>query len=270
MTMTRENKQILKEKGWYTTEELKAASKLTLKDIEEREANETAHEVNRIEKLYSEGKLDLDKPCVCSIYLYHWTLKRFGLTFTVNYLKEVVFKNPISEDMQKSDIKRILKMINVSESDVETALNPVKEVPAEFKKKPVKKINKSSVCSIANKISRSISRKDAFITAWQIVKNGGYEVRVSGVSFENRQEALKRLTTYNPKDIHAVLVPEFDNPFDNNAISVQVMVNGGRGIYRLGYVPKKETAIVRAFIGSVPELKVLDGDLRGAKLRMAV
>ena len=135
---------------------------------------------------------------------------------------------------------------------------------------PEKKIySKKSVCQIANKISRSISRKDAFLTAWKIIKNGGYEIKVAGVSFENRQEALKRLTTYRPEEIHTILVPEFDNPYDSNAISVQVLVNGSKNVYRIGYVPKEETAIVKAFIGKVPALKVLDGDIRGARLRLA-
>jgi hypothetical protein len=127
----------------------------------------------------------------------------------------------------------------------------------------------SKVCRIANKIPRSVSRNEAFTTAWQIVKNGGFEIKVAGVSFYNRQEALRRLTTYDPRNLHAFLVPEYENQYDANAIAVQVMVQGGKGVYRIGYVPKTETAIVKAFLGTVPELKVLDGDIRGAKVRIA-
>ena len=136
------------------------------------------------------------------------------------------------------------------------------------KKNEKKKLNKGSVCRIANKISRPISRKDAFAMAWRIVKEGGYETKVAGVSFENRQEALKRLASYNPQDIHAVLVPE-NNPYDPNAISVQVMVDNGKGVYKLGYVPKQETVIVKAFLGTVPEIRIIDGDIKGARLRLA-
>jgi hypothetical protein len=132
-----------------------------------------------------------------------------------------------------------------------------------------KKANKGSVCRIANRIPRTVSRKDAFITAWKIVKNGGLEIKVAGVSFYNRQEALRRLADYNPKDIHTLLLPEYDNPYDSNAISVQVMVDGGKGIYRLGYVPKEETAVVKAFLGAAPELKIIGGDIYGARLRIA-
>lgn len=127
----------------------------------------------------------------------------------------------------------------------------------------------AKVCRIANKIPRSVSRKEAFTTAWRIIKNGGYEVKVSGVSFQNRQEALRRLTTHDPQHIHAVLVPEFDNPYDSNAIAVQVMVDGGKGAYRIGYVPKTETAIVKTFLGTIPALEVFDGDICGAKVRLS-
>jgi hypothetical protein len=127
----------------------------------------------------------------------------------------------------------------------------------------------SKACKIANRIPRSVSRKEAFQTAWKIAKNGGLEIKVAGVSFYNRQEALRRLTQYESKHIHAFFVPEFDNQYDSNAIAVQVLVDGGKGVYRLGYVPKTETAIVKAFLGTAPELKVLDGDIRGAKVRIA-
>ena len=132
-----------------------------------------------------------------------------------------------------------------------------------------KKADKKSVCKIANKIPRSVSRKEAFSTAWKIVKNGGLEIKVAGVSFHNRQEALRRLACYEPKHRHAVLVPEYGNPYDSNAISVQVMVDGGKGIYRLGYVPKEETAVVKAFLGTAPEIKIIGGDIYGARLRIA-
>jgi hypothetical protein len=133
---------------------------------------------------------------------------------------------------------------------------------------PQKK-TKQSVGRSANRIPRSMSRKEAFQTAWKIVKAGGYEIKVVGVTFYNRQEALKRLATYDPKNIHTFFVPEHDNQYDSNAIAVKVLVDGSKNVYRLGYVPKGETAIVKAFLGTAPELKVLDGDICGAKIRIA-
>jgi hypothetical protein len=140
-----------------------------------------------------------------------------------------------------------------------------KKEPTERQK--VARTLQSKVCHIANRISHTVSRKEAFVRAWYIVRNG-YEVRVVGVSFGSRPEALKRLAHYDPKDVHAFLVPE-NNPHDPNAIAVNVLVNGSKDVYRLGYVPKTETGIVRAFLGTVPELQVLDGDIRGARLRIA-
>jgi hypothetical protein len=131
---------------------------------------------------------------------------------------------------------------------------------------------KSKVMKIANRLSPLMDGdcSAAFVKAWQVVKAGGLELAVKGTSFGNRQEALKRLAFYDPKDIHTFLEPEPDNPYDSNAIAVQVLVNGAKATYRLGYVPKTETGIVKALLGTVPVLKVLNGDIRGARVRIAV
>jgi len=127
----------------------------------------------------------------------------------------------------------------------------------------------AKVCSIANRIPRSTSRKEAFAKAWSIVRNGGLELPVTGVSFGSRQEAIAKLATYDPKEIIALLVPEPDCKHDPNAIAVKVMVNGGKGIYTLGYVPGTDTRVVRAFLVRVPELRLVDGETKGARIRLA-
>jgi hypothetical protein len=58
------------------------------------------------------------------------------------------------------------------------------------------------------------------------------------VSFGNRQEALKRLAGYAPEQVRAVLVPEPSNPADPRAVAVMAGVQNGKGLYRLGYVPR--------------------------------
>jgi hypothetical protein len=138
--------------------------------------------------------------------------------------------------------------------------------------KPIKSNKQilSKVCTIANRIPKTVSRKDAFSQAWQIVRQGEVLFPVNGVTFLNRQKALARLAKYNPKDIHTILVPEFENQYDSNAIAVMATVNGGRGFYRIGYVPKKDTAIAKAFLGRVPTIRILDGDIRGAKLQISI
>jgi len=127
----------------------------------------------------------------------------------------------------------------------------------------------SNVCAIANKITRSVPRKEAFAAAWQIAKRGYYEIAIVGVTYGSRQEALRRLAGYDSESIIAVLVPEPDCEHDPDAIAVKVMVKGGKGIYTLGYVPRAETAIARAFLGRPPRLELVGGETKGARIRLA-
>jgi hypothetical protein len=119
----------------------------------------------------------------------------------------------------------------------------------------------SKVMSLGNRLALRMGgdRKAAFVKAWAIVKAGGLELAVKGVSFGNRQEALKRLSGYAPDQIKAVLVPEPSNPADPAAVAVLVGVQGGKGLYRLGYVPANMTAVVSAIGAEVPALRVVSG-----------
>ena len=69
---------------------------------------------------------------------------------------------------------------------------------------------KSKVVTLGNRMAPRMggNKSAAFSQAWAIVKAGGLELAVKGVSFGNRQEALKRLAAYAPDQIRAVLVPE--------------------------------------------------------------
>jgi len=125
----------------------------------------------------------------------------------------------------------------------------------------------SKVCGLANKLSKSMTKKEAFSKAWPIVRSGGLELPVAGTYF--RQEAIVRLFRYDQKDILALLVPEPENKHDPEAIAVKVMVNGGKGIYTLGYIPRTDTKVVRAFLGRVPEIRLVDGETKGARIRLA-
>jgi hypothetical protein len=103
------------------------------------------------------------------------------------------------------------------------------------------------------------------------VKAGTVELAVRGVSFGNRQEALRRLARYNPADVRAVLVPEPENPADPAAVAVMVGVQGGRGLYRLGYVPRNLAPVVAALRGRLPRLRLVEGEYsRGARVSLAV
>jgi hypothetical protein len=130
---------------------------------------------------------------------------------------------------------------------------------------------KSKVMTLGNKLApRRGDRRAAFVEAWAIVKAGGLEMAVRGVSFRNRQEALKRLARYNPADVRTVLVPEPANPADLQAVAVMVGVQSGRGLYRLGYVPRTLTPVAAVLRGQLPRFRILDGNLRGARLTLAV
>ena len=131
-------------------------------------------------------------------------------------------------------------------------------------------MNKSAVCRIGNRLTaQGEDRRTAFREAWRIVKAGSVELKVAGVTFGSRQEALRRLATYKAQDIHTVLVPE-NNPYDPKAIAIKVTVNGTRGIYCLGYIPREHTVIAAALRGRLPSLRLLDGDIRGARVTLAV
>jgi hypothetical protein len=131
---------------------------------------------------------------------------------------------------------------------------------------------KSKVMTLGNKLApRMGDRRAAFVEAWTIVRAGGLELAVKGVSFGNRQEALRRLARYNPAQVRAVLVPEPENPADPRAVAVMVGVQGGRGLYRLGYIPRNLAPIVGAFGRQLPRLRLVEGEYsRGARLALAV
>jgi hypothetical protein len=132
---------------------------------------------------------------------------------------------------------------------------------------------KNKVMTLGNKLAPRMggNRRAAFVQAWVIVKAGGLEVAVKGVSFGNRQEALRRLAAYNPAQVRAVLVPEPANPRDPAAVAVMVGVNGGRGLYRMGYVPRNLAPVVAALRVQLPRFHLVEGEhSRGARLALAI
>ena len=120
---------------------------------------------------------------------------------------------------------------------------------------------KSKVVILANRLTSRMGgdKSTAFKKAWAICKAGGLELAVKGTSFGNRQEALKRLAAYSPGQVRAVLVPEPANPADPAAVAVMVGVQGGKGLFRLGYVPRELTPVVSALGGQLPAVRVVSG-----------
>jgi hypothetical protein len=55
------------------------------------------------------------------------------------------------------------------------------------------------------------------------------------------------------------------------AVAVMMGVQGGRGLYRLGYVPRTLAPVVAALGGRLPRLRLVGGEYsRGARLTLAV
>jgi len=120
---------------------------------------------------------------------------------------------------------------------------------------------RSKVFELANKLAPKMDgdKSAAFVQAWAIVKAGGLEIAVKGVTIGNRQEALRRLASYNPGQVRAVLVPEPANPADKNAVAVMVGIQGGHGLFRLGYVPRNLAPVVSAMRGQLPAVRIVSG-----------
>jgi hypothetical protein len=129
---------------------------------------------------------------------------------------------------------------------------------------------RSRVCTIGNKLAKDMGREAAFVKAWAMVKGGAMTLPVKGVTFGNRQEALRRLAAYQPAVIRAWFAPEPENKADPGAVAVMVMIQGGRGAYRLGYLPRQETAAVKALGARLPRLSLLPGDVYGARVTVRV
>jgi hypothetical protein len=130
---------------------------------------------------------------------------------------------------------------------------------------------KSNVMTLGNKLAPRMGgdRKAAFVEAWAMVKKGVVELNAADTSFGRRPEALRRLTHYDPSAIRAIAVPEPENKADPRAIAVLVGVNGGRGLFKIGYVPASMTAAVSVLQG-LPAVQVVGDTVKGLRLRFAV
>ena len=118
---------------------------------------------------------------------------------------------------------------------------------------------KQKVVILGNQLAKTMPRTRAFLTAWKVIKAGGLTVPVKGVTFANRQEALRRLTTYNPGMVRTVLIPEPLNPVDPHAIAIMTGIQNGRGLYKVGYIPVNQTAVVKALPQQFVNLKIVSG-----------
>lgn len=68
------------------------------------------------------------------------------------------------------------------------------------------------------------------------------DVKVAGVTYENRQAILAGLAGGEPCQI----VPEPDNPYDKNALAVHVATSAG--VVHIGYIPKSIAAEIAPYL----------------------
>jgi hypothetical protein len=127
---------------------------------------------------------------------------------------------------------------------------------------------KSKVMSLGNRLASRMGRSEAFARAWAIVKAGGLELSVKGVTYGSRQTALKRLARYSPELVKAFIVPEPTNAVDQKAARVMVGVQNGKGLYCLGYLPKEYAPAAASMRAA--GLRVTGDELRGCRLALAV
>lgn len=103
--------------------------------------------------------------------------------------------------------------------------------------KEITKIRKA-VCTMANELKKAgYSLSQAFKKAWSRVKLS-MNIRVTGTTFENRQERLAFLKQFRPEELSVTLEREPENQYDTKAIKVVVHIKSLKRRTVIGYVPK--------------------------------
>jgi hypothetical protein len=93
---------------------------------------------------------------------------------------------------------------------------------------------RSNVTTIANNlVKQGYNRSKAMVKAWVLVKLESVSVRVAGVTFGKRQQAIKNLTKYRMSDIKIQLIRDYKNPHDTDAVAVVATVKD-KGSYHMG------------------------------------
>ncbi len=104
------------------------------------------------------------------------------------------------------------------------------------------------VCQIANRLVKSgYIRACAMSTAWKLIRCQSVSTRVTGTSFDGRQNVLELLAKYHPELISVKLIREPQNPHDRNAVAVIAEVRG-KVKAMLGYLPQAVAAVVAAMM----------------------
>lgn len=101
---------------------------------------------------------------------------------------------------------------------------------------------------IANRlVGRGYIRSCAMATAWKLIRCRSVTTRVTGTSFDGRQNVLELLTKYHPDLVSVKLIREPQNPYDRNAVAVVAEVSG-KVTAKLGYLAQAVAAVVAAML----------------------
>ena len=140
-----------------------------------------------------------------------------------------------------------------------------------------KTINRANLARTANYLVGSgMIRSAAFKAAWLMAKRGGI-TKVAGVTFENRQQLIRRLDTYGPGRVSITLRQDKRNTYDSSAVEVLASVKD-KGSAVIGYIPSITARTLGYLMGRGiafnVTLKGIVGGYKwlsyGARLRIAI
>lgn len=108
----------------------------------------------------------------------------------------------------------------------------------------LKEIRKK-VMQIANRLhyKSGIDRSTALAKAWRLIKTHAVSTRVVGTSFDNRQNVLAFLKSYQSEQVSVRLMRDSSNAFDKNAVAVVAVVKDKVSAV-IGYLPKAVANVV--------------------------
>ena len=106
---------------------------------------------------------------------------------------------------------------------------------------------RKAVATMANQLHKlGYSLSQAFKTAWKRIKES-MTCRVSGVTYENRQQLLQFIASRKPEELTTYLRRDRTNTFDKYAVAVVVGIKE-IGYAHIGYLPKGIAQSVAAVI----------------------
>ena len=135
-----------------------------------------------------------------------------------------------------------------------------------------------TVATMANQLHKlGYSLSQAFRTAWKRVKQS-MTCRVSGVTYEKRQQLLQFIAGRAPEELAVYLQRDRANAYDRYAVAVVIGIRGV-GYAHIGYLPKGVSQSMAAVIDSGIQMKacllqITGGysykETRGALINIAV